>query len=100
MRGNTVAGTALINPGQTCQINLTVIEGILIRRAVIALAVQSIMGGTMNRLLFASPITTVSVSLNQLTSVSLNKLAAVSLIVATDMAFVLMAYALVVVIQN
>jgi hypothetical protein len=40
------------------------------------------------------------VSLNTIVSVSLNKLVAVTLIVAVDTAFVLMAYALIVAIQN
>jgi hypothetical protein len=50
--------------------------------------------------MLASPITIASVSLNTIGSVSLNRLVAVSLIAATDAAFVLMAYALIVAIQN
>jgi len=46
----------------------------------------------MNRLIYAAPINTFPVSLN--------KLVAVSLIAATDLAFVLTAYALIVAIQN
>jgi hypothetical protein len=46
--------------------------------------------------MLASPITIASVSLNTIGSISLNRLIFVSLIVATDVAFVLMAYAMIV----
>ena len=50
----------------------------------------------MNRLMLASPISITSVSLNTIGSISLNRLIFVSLIVAIDVAFYLMAYALIV----
>ena len=66
----------------------------------IVLAAQSRMGGTMNRLMLASPISITSVSLNTIGSISLNRLVAVSLIVVTNAAFVLLVYALLVATQN
>jgi hypothetical protein len=69
------------------------LNGILLKRGEAAM-------NSMNRLMLASPITIASVSLNTIGSISLNRLIFVSLIVATNAAVILMAYALILAIQN